>query len=132
LIAGRRTIWIPKWATRKVNVGKLMSGKGGQKLLSVIKWFERWSRRRLSGLLIMRPVLSLIGLFVLVYTVAAFVAPPFSGLDTLPALGVVTLSLGIILEDVVIVLTGVIIGAVGIGVEVAVGGALYHGLSHLL
>jgi hypothetical protein len=107
-----------------------MSGKAGQKLISTIKWFEKWSRRRLSGVLVMRPILSLIGLIVLVYTAAAFVAPPFSGLDTLPALGVVVISLGLILEDGVIVLTGVIIGAIGIGVEIAAGGALYHGLSH--
>ena len=132
LIAGRKTIWIPGWAARKVNVHKLMSGKGGPKLIAVIRWFERWSRRRLSGLLVTRHALSLIGVFVLVYTVAAFVAPPFSGLDTLPSLGVVVISLGLILEDATIVLAGIILGAVGIGVEIAIGGALYHGLTHFI
>jgi hypothetical protein len=131
LIVGRRILWIPGWAIRKVNVGKLLSGKGGQKLISVIQWFERKSRRRLSGLLTLRPILSLIGLIVLVYTAAAFVAPPFSGLDTLPALGVVVISLGLILEDAAIVLTGVIIGAAGIVLEITAGGALYHGITHL-
>lgn len=131
LIIGRRTIWVPAWAIKKVNVGKLMSGKGGQKLISVIKWFERWSNRRWSGLLVLKPVLSLLGLIILIYTVAAFIAPPFSGLDTLPSLGVVVISLGLILEDSLMVLTGIILGAAGIGLEIAIGGALYSGLDHL-
>lgn len=130
LIAGRRTVWLPAWSTRKVNVGKLMSGKGGQRFIAVVRWFEKYSRRRLNSLLIKRPVLSLIGIAVLVYTIAAFVAPPFSGLDTLPALGVVTISLGMILEDAVIVLTGVVIGVCGIALEIAAGDALYRGITH--
>lgn len=130
LMAGRRTIWLPRWATRKVDVGKLMSGKGGRKLISVIKWFERWSKRRWSGLLVTKPILSLLGTIVLIYALAAALAVPFSGLDTLPALAVVTISLGMILEDSLIVLAGVLIGIAGIGVEIAIGGAAYKGVSH--
>jgi hypothetical protein len=131
LIAGRRIIWLPGWASRKVNVGKLMGGKAGQKLISVIKWFERLSRRRWSGLLVMRPVLSLLGLFVLAYTAAAFVAPPFSGLDTLPALGVVVISLGLILEDSLIVLTGIVVGAAGITLDAFLADTIIKGFQHL-
>ena len=39
------------------------------------------------------------GLLVIGGCVAAFLAPPFTGLDTLPALAVVLLSLGVLLED---------------------------------
>ncbi len=130
MIIGRTTIWLPGWALRRVNVGKLLSGKAGSKLISVIAWFEKFSRRRLGGLLAQRLVLSLLGLVILVLTVAAFVAPPFSGLDTLPALGVVVVSLGLILEDLLIVLGGIVIGALGIGLEIAAGTALYSGLHH--
>jgi hypothetical protein len=130
LIAGRRTIWLPRWATQHVHIGKMMSGKAGAKLIAVIKWFERRSHQRWDSVLKMRLVLSLIGLVVLVLTTAAFVAPPFSGLDTLPALGVVTISLGLILEDVVVLLIGVLLGALGIGLEVAAGTALYSGFRH--
>jgi hypothetical protein len=69
---------------------------------------------------------------VLCGSLAAFLAPPFSGLDTLPALGVVVLSLGVLLEDFAIVLIGVIVGAVGIALEVLLGAAAFHGLSSLL
>lgn len=130
LMFGRRTIWIPKrWL--KMDIGKFMTGKAVKKFIGVIEWFERWSRRRWSGLLTFRPVVSLVGLIITVFTVAAFVAPPFSGLDTLPALGVVIMSLGLILEDSLMVAFGVVVGVVGIGVEIAAGTALYSGLTHL-
>jgi hypothetical protein len=73
----------------------------------------------------------LIGVVVLIGAIAAFVAPPFSGLDTLPALGVVMLSLGVILEDALVVLAGVLVAAAGIAVEVVLGAAAFHGISTL-
>jgi hypothetical protein len=129
LIIGRRTLWLPKrW--RKLNGGKFMAGKAGGKLISIIKWFERWSRPRGRGVLAYPLMRSLLGVLVVVLTVAAFVAPPFSGLDTLPAMGVVIISLGIILEDVLIILPGVIVGGSGIALEITAGAGLYHGLKH--
>ncbi len=41
-------------------------------------------------------------------------APPFSGLDTPPSLGVVLLSLGVLLEDFLVVVVAVAIGAAGV------------------
>ncbi len=112
-------------------MSKFIKGKGAARLLNVIRWFEKLSRRRLAGLLVFPPVLSLIGLIILIFTVAAFFAPPFSGLDTLPALGVVIISLALVLEDALIVLVGIIIGSVGIGLEIAAGTALYSGILHI-
>lgn len=129
MVVGRQTIWLPKKWLKK-DVGKFLEGKAARKLIGVIEWFERWSRRRLAGLLANRAALSVIGLVIFVLTLAAFGAPPFSGLDTLPALGVVIISLALILEDILLVVLGVIIGVVGIGVEVAAGKALYSGLIH--
>ena len=54
---------------------------------------------------------------------AAFVAPPFSGLDTLPSLGVVILSLGVLLEDFLVAVVGLVAGAAGVALEVALGSA---------
>ena len=129
LIVGRQNIWLPKrWL--KINIGKFMSGKAIVRLIKVIQWFERLSRRRLGGLLGRRLVLSILGMIILVFTAGATVAPPFSGLDTLPSLGVVVISLALILEDALIVLIGIIIGAVGIGLELAAGTAIYSGILH--
>jgi len=72
------------------------------------------------------------GALVAVGSVAAFLAPPFSGLDTLPSLGVVLLSLAVLLEDVVVALAGIAVGGAGIAIEVALGAALVKGIGGLL
>jgi hypothetical protein len=64
--------------------------------------------------------------------VAAFVAPPFSGLDTLPALGVVLISIGVLLEDVVIVAVGLAVGAGGIALVVVLGRAAVRAAGKLV
>lgn len=130
MIAGRSSVWLPRRWLRK-DVSRQLSGKAAQKLIGFIEWFERRSRRRWSWLLARRPVLSTLGVVMLVFTAAAFLAPPFSGLDTLPSLGVVVMSLGLVLEDGVVVLVGVLAGVAGIAVEVTAGAALYEGIRHI-
>ena len=49
---------------------------------------------------------------------------PFSGLDTLPALGVVVVSVGVLLEDFAIVSLGLFVGVAGIALEIALGRAV--------
>ena len=66
------------------------------------------------------------GLLVIALTVAAFVAPPFSGLDTLPSLGVVVLSLGVLLEDSAVAFVGIPIGVAGVALEVFLGSAVLN------
>ena len=61
----------------------------------------------------------------------AFVAPPFSGLDTLPSLGVVLLSLGVLLEDALIATAGIAIGAGGISLVLLLSRAAVRGVAEL-
>ena len=72
------------------------------------------------------------GLLVIGGSAAAFVAPPFSGLDTLPALGVVVVALGVLLEDALIAAVGALLGIVGVALEVVLGAAAVHGIESLL
>ena len=65
------------------------------------------------------------------FAVAAAVAPPFSGLDTLPALGAVAIALSIILEDVVVLGIGLLLGTGGIVLILTVGAALFRLLKGL-
>jgi hypothetical protein len=132
LIAGRDEIWIPaRW--RGVNVGA-----GGadsrffRAFLAVIRFLERISRPRLAGVLDRRAAGVVFGLLTLIGTVGAFVAPPFTGLDTLPALGVVVLSLGILLEDILIVAAGVLLIGAGILLEVVLAQAALSVASRIL
>ena len=64
------------------------------------------------------------------FAIGAAVAPPFSGLDTLPALGAVVVCLAIILEDVLVLGIGTAIGLGGIALIVTIGAALFRGVSH--
>jgi hypothetical protein len=53
-------------------------------------------------------------------------------LDTLPALGVVLLSLGVLLEDFVVVLVALLVGIAGVTLEVVLGSAAIGGIEKLL
>ena len=131
MIVGRREIWLPKrWRRLELAGDRQQRFVAG--LMKLIRWFERWSRPRLRFLFHHRLSDVVYGLLVIVGSAAAFVAPPFSGLDTLPALGVVVLSLSVLLEDFAISIVGVLISAVGIVLEIVLGAAAVHGVSSLL
>jgi hypothetical protein len=128
LIAGRKKVWLPqRWRALE------LAGERQQRfiasLMKLIRWLERRSRPRFSFLFRGRLTDRLFGLLVLGGTVGAFFAPPFTGLDTLPALGVVLLSLGMLLEDFLVVAVGLAVGAVGVVLEIVLGTAAIHGLS---
>jgi hypothetical protein len=131
LIVGRQTIWLPqRWQ------GLQLAGRNQQRflraLMRLIRFLERFSRPRLRFLFGNRPGNVVFGLLVIAGSVGAFVAPPFSGLDTLPALGVVLVSLSVLLEDALVALAGVIVAAGGVVLEVVLGRAAIHGLVQLL
>ena len=130
LIAGRRELWLPRrWRSLE------LAGERQQRFISglikLIRRLERVSRPRLVFLFHHRLSDILFGLLVLGGTVAAFLAPPFSGLDTLPALGVVLVSLGVLLEDFLVVGAGLLLGVVGVVLEAVLGAAAVHGISSL-
>ena len=101
LMAGRHELWLPKrW--RGLSMGGDKQQRFIASLTRLIRRLERVSRPRLAFLFRHRVSDVVFGLLVIAGAVAAFVAPPFSGLDTLPALGVVVLSLGVLFEDVLV------------------------------
>ena len=83
-------------------------------------WFERFFARA-TWLLDHRDERQLFGLVVFGLTLSAFLAPPFSGLDTLPSLGVVVIGLGLLLRDAALAAAGAVIGAVGVALVIALG-----------
>ena len=130
LIAGRDEIWVPqRWQRLE------LAGEKQQRfiaaLMRMIRRLERFSRPRLRFLFTYRFSNIVFGLLVIAGTAGAFLAPPFTGLDTLPSLGVVLLSLGVLLQDVVVVVVALIIGVAGVGLEVVLGREAIHGLSKL-
>jgi hypothetical protein len=123
LIIGRREVWVPD-RLRDRELKGLSSSKFQQALLKRIRWLERFSRPRFSRLLELRITRMGIGFVVFGLCLTAFLAPPFSGLDTIPSLGVVVLSLGVLLRDLVIAAIGTLLGAVGVLLVVVLGRAV--------
>ena len=131
LVDGVKKIWLPqRWRDLHLAGGKRERFIAG--LLRMIRRLERFSRPRGRFLFDHRLTNIIFGLLVVCGCVGAFFAPPFTGLDTLPALGVVLLSLGIMLEDFAIVVMGFVAGAVGIVLELVLGKAVIEGIQNLL
>ena len=130
LIAGREQIWLPqRW--RKLELAGARQQRFIAALMRMIRRLERISKP--APALPVRPSPEqhrlraardrrLLG---------AFFAPPFTGLDTLPALGVVLLSLGVLLEDFLVVVVGVVVGAAGVVLEIVLGSAAIKGIGHI-
>jgi hypothetical protein len=130
LIVGRRTIWLPvRW--QRLEVGGASRGRFVSPLLRRIRWAERYSHPRLRLLFGHRLTGVIFGLLVFALALTAFLAPPFSGLDTLPALGVVVLALGVLLQDFVLAVVGLIIGALGVVLVVTLGSLVLRLLGQL-
>lgn len=122
LVVGRSEVWVPERWRHKPLAG--LSGKLGQTLVRRIRGLERFARPRLEGVLELQAVRRLFGLIVFGLALTAFVAPPFSGLDTLPALGVVILSVGVLLHDTVLAMVGLVLGTLGLALIVGLGHAI--------
>jgi hypothetical protein len=120
MVFGRRTLWLPdRWRRREL--GATATTRAIPFLIRRVRWLERHSSPRWAGLFGQRWFLRCLGVILFALAVFASLAPPFSGLDTLPALGAVVVALAIILEDVVVLGIGVVIGAGGIALFLAVG-----------
>ena len=131
LVAGRDTVWLPeRW--RKVELG---TGGGRTRfingLMKAIRWIERFSRPRLRFLFDHRASNTVFGLLAIAGSLGAFLAAPFTSLDTLPALGVALLSLGVLLEDFAFVIVALIVGGAGVLLEIALGKAAVRGIGNL-
>jgi hypothetical protein len=131
LIAGRHEVWLPRrW--RRLELAGPREQRFIAGLMRLIRRLERHSRPRLTFVFRARLTDIVFGLLAMTGTIGAFLAPPFSGLDTLPALGVVVLSLSVLLEDALIGAVGILLEVTGVVLELALGAAAVHGISSIL
>jgi hypothetical protein len=124
LVVGRSELWLPRRVSEH-ELGEIVTGTAVPAIIRRVRWFERWARPRFAELLDRRIARSVLGVFVLLFLLSALLAPPFSGLDTLPSVGVVIVCLGIIFGDVLIVALGITAGSAGIALVVALGSATW-------
>ena len=120
MVIGRRSLWLPRpWRGREL--GPLVTDKAIPFMIRWIRRFERLSHRR-GAAVCERPFAQrTAGLLLIALAVTAAVAPPFSGLDTLPGMGAVIVCLGLILGDVVVVAIGAVLGVSGAVLIVTIG-----------
>jgi hypothetical protein len=125
MVLGLRTMWLPdRWRRREL--GDLTTDRAIPFMARRVRQFERFSRPRWAPLFDQRWFLRVLGVVLMGFAVASAVAPPFSGLDTLPALGAVVVALAIILEDVVVLAVGAAIGAGGTVIILTIGAAVFR------
>ncbi len=125
LMAGKDTVWLPKsWLNKSLPESLRTSVL--PKLIGLTEFVEKHTKPRFAKLQSSRFGGRIIGFVVLLFSVFAFFAPPFSGLDTLPSLGVVLIALGLIFENALLSLIGLLAGGIGIGLVILVGRVAYQ------
>jgi hypothetical protein len=131
VLLGLKTIWLPKrW--KQMKLAGVIERRAIPMILRRIRWFEKHSSQKFNRIFQLSLFTRLNALVIIVFTAASFLAPPFSGLDTLPALGVVLLCLSVILEDVRVFLLGYITGIAGVAIVVAAGAATINIIHRLI
>jgi hypothetical protein len=123
MIIGARTVWLPaRWRDRELS--DTLASRAIPFVARTIRWFERFSRPRLASLYERGWFLRALGVIVVALAVGAAFAPPFSGLDTLPALGAVIVALSIVLSDALLLAIGLVIGTGGVILIITIGAAI--------
>jgi hypothetical protein len=131
MVAGRRTVWLPdRWRSR--SLGPVATEKAIPAVVRLVRRCERFARPRAAGLLDNAWIYRALGLVVGALAIAAALAPPFSGLDTLPALGAVLIALAILLGDLLLAALGLVVGGAGAVLIIAVGAAIARFMRDLL
>lgn len=130
-VIGLKAIWLPKFISKKINLERLLKGKTIDSLLKRVEWLESKSSPRGKWIFSAPLAPQILGLIIIGFTLAAFFAPPFSALDTLPAIGVVLMSLALLLDDAIMLTIGIIIGAIGVVLSVFFGAVVVHFIKQL-
>ncbi len=124
MVVGSKTIWLPsRWRQREL---RRTARKALPVMMRRIRSLERTSRRRGAHLFERSWFIRVLGVLLIVFAIGSAIAPPFSGLDTFPAIGAVGVALAIILEDVLILSIGVAVGSGGVVLIFTLGAAVFR------
>jgi hypothetical protein len=129
-IIGLKSLWFPQFLSKRVNLQAVARSKAMKKVIRGFKWLESKSSPRAKWIFALPLTERFLSLIIIGLTLAAFFAPPFSLLDTFPAIGVVLISLSILLRDAVLLVIGLILGGVGVGLWIFFGRVITAFLKH--
>jgi hypothetical protein len=131
LLVGRQNLWLPRSLKEKslpMSLRKGMLSQVNKKLI----WIERHSKRRAPHLVSSKLAIQFNAFIIIIMSLLAIIAPPFTGLDTLPSLSIVFISLAIILDDFYLLIVGYIAGLVGGGLIAVLGLGFIHLVSNYI
>ena len=131
LIIGRKELWLPN-KVKKLDLDPITRKKVLPFLERRVKFFERFSKPRLRRTISKRWFRTQLGLVVMLFTLGAFFAPPFTGLDSLPSLEVVLIAIGVILDDMIPIIAGCIVGTIGLAITFILGAGVITAIQALL
>jgi len=131
MILGFKTVWIPK-RVRRIELKTKFLHKGLPFMIKRVRTLEKFSKQRGAYILNTTFFRIISGIFIFILALAAFIAPPFSGLDTVPSMGAVIIALALIIEDVYLYMVGVLLGIIGIGILVATATAITAFFNYIL
>lgn len=115
LLAGRKTIWLPRWLTQ-FSFSRVLLHRAINFALPYITKLENKMQPRYPQFFT-RLGKRVIGLICLIFAIVILIPLPFTNL--LPGLAIICISIGLIGEDGMVVLTGLAIGFLGIGLTLA-------------
>lgn len=116
LIVGKNEIWLPKFI-RKKSVGSSKINKVTKVALPLMKKFEYLSNPRLKFMT--SPFMErIIGVFILCCSISMALPIPFS--NTVPSIGIVIMSLGMMEKDGLAIIGGMLIGIAGITITTSI------------
>ena len=121
IIFGINKIWLPKRLLNKNLPKNLDKSRFLKTLIRFVKFFEKYSRPRFRKIVSNKIFLKFSALLILILTIFAFLAPPFSGMDTLPSLAILLIVFGLIFGDLLISFVGILTGSIGIGIILTFG-----------
>lgn len=131
MLIGRRELWLPKKMKQR-ELPRPILLKLLPYLAKYIRGFEKISKPRFAQLIPQLWFRIQLAAVVIIFTLFAFFAPPFTGLDTIPSLGVVILSIGIILNDLLIIIAGYIVGIIGCSLVIFLGAGVLSAIQQVL
>ena len=118
MILLRPTIWLPK-KVLTTEVAWMSDIKFVTGLKAFVQKIEKFAKPRFSFLVLSKGGKILTGIVSLIFAVIAFIAPLATGLDTLPAIGVVLIGLALVFEDGVLWILGILVGIIGMALVIA-------------
>jgi hypothetical protein len=113
LVIGKHEIRIKK-SWKQKDISRITGAKLTSKAIGVLSRLENMSRPRLGSVFSKGILVNFLGAVMMLFILLAFIAPPFSGFDTLPAMAVVMICLSIIFGDIAFTVIGLTLGSVGL------------------